>query len=244
MRKQSWWIYAGIFVSAFLYAFVNPLNKDKIQPENQPPVVKIINPKNNSLFDFDTQVNYEISVADKEDGNSKYDEINAKEVLLEVRYAAGKAKMQAMLNKGTSNDPQGLAIMRSSNCFNCHNFNGKSLGPSFYEISERYPATAANTDSLVKHIMKGSTGIWGKEKMPTHPELTNQESKSTVQWILKNAKDPDVNYYIGLTGSFRIKSPPSKKGSYMLTASYIDHGLKSTPGKQLKGQDIVYIVSR
>jgi cytochrome c len=246
MIKKHVLIYASTFAGVFLCAFANPFYKNKPQQENQPPVVKIISPQNNELFDWDSPLNYEITVADKDDGNSKYDELNAKEVLLEVRYAANKPKMQSMLNKGVQNDARGLALMRSSNCFNCHNFNSKAQGPSFNDISEKYPVKTANIDSLVKHIRKGSTGLWGKERMPTHPELTTGETKSIVQWILKTAKNPDVNYYIGLTGSFRIKSKTTsvKKGAYILTASYTDHGLKSTPAKRLKGQDIVVIFSR
>lgn len=237
----------NIFVALFLYAALNFVNTpNKILQENYPPIVKIITPKNNSLFDWDTQVNYQISVADKEDGDSKYDEINAKEVLLEVRYVSDKAKVSAGLNKTVQPDPPGLAVMRTSNCFNCHNFNSKGIGPSFYEISKRYPVIKSNIDSLVKRIREGSSGTWGKEKMPTHTELTNEEIKSTVQWILKNSTSPDVNYYIGMEGVFRTKlSPASKlKGVYVLTASYTDHGLKNASRKRLKGGDVVVLQSK
>jgi len=65
--------------------------------------------------------------------------------------------------------------------------------------------------------------------------------------MLKHATDADVNYYIGTEGSFRIKAPIASKpgGFYVLTASYVDHGSKASPGKQrLKGQDIVVITSK
>ena len=121
------------------------------------------------------------------------------------------------------------------------------LVDSFYEINKRYSATKSNIDSLVKHIRDGSSGTWGKEKMPTHKELSDEEIKSTVLWTLKHAADPDVNYYIGLTGSFRIAKPAASKSNrvYILTASYVDHGLKNAPGKQrLKGEDVVVIQGR
>jgi cytochrome c len=250
MIKKSGHIFAVITGFVFLLSILSfsiPYNKTKPQQENQPPVVKLISPKNNGLFAWNTPINYEISVADKEDGDSKYDEINTKEVLLEVRYAANKAKMRAILNKAIQGDPPGLAVLRTSNCFNCHNFNSKSIGPSFYEISKRYPATKSNIDSLVKRISQGSSGIWGKEKMPTHPELTAEEIKNAVEWVLKNSTDPDVSYYIGLQGSFRIEQSPghnNKKAAYILTASYTDHGLKNVPDKRLKGQDMVVIYAK
>jgi cytochrome c len=238
MLKKTNLLYLSLFVILLLYSFVN----FKIQG-NQPPVVKIINPLNNSTFDWDTPVSYKISVSDKEDGESKFDEINTKEVLLEVRRVK---KTKAPVGKTTSNDQAGLGVIMTSNCINCHSFNAKALAPSFYEISKHYPATKANIDSLVKRIKQGSSGLWpGKEKMPAHPELTDAEIKSTVLWVLKNAADPDVNYYTGTDGLFRIKLPAQPtKTTYMLTASYIDHGLKDVPGKRLRGQDAVMIHSK
>jgi cytochrome c len=250
MKRKPKLIYLNIFIPLLLFVlvtFAKPFIGNKTSQENHPPVVKITSPKNNDIFEPGAQVNYQISVADKEDGDSKYDEINTKEVLLEVKYLANKSKLTAVLNTTTQNDAPGLAVIRTSNCFNCHNFNSKLIGPSFYEISKRYPGTAVNTDSLMKHVRDGSSGIWGKEKMPTHPELTKEETKNAVQWILKHATDPNVNYYIGTEGSFHIKPSitPAQKGVYVLTASYTDHGLKSTPGKQkLKGQDAVVIYGK
>jgi cytochrome c len=224
----------SLLLSLLLFSFIN------LKPqENNPPVVKIISPQNSSMYDSNAPVIYKIVVSDKEDGDSKFDEINAKEVLLEVRRLT---KSKSAPNKGVQYDP-GLTVIMTSNCINCHNFNSKSIGPSFYEINKRYPITKTNTDTLIKRIREGSSGLWsGKEKMPTHHELTIPETKSAVQWILKNAADPNVNYYTGLEGFFQIN--PATKGTYILTASYTDHGLKDVPGKRLRATDVVTIQSK
>lgn len=224
--------------------FSNFSFKMKQEQQNQAPVVKIISPKNSVSLNLNVPVSYEISVADKEDGDSKYDEINAKEVLLEVRYLNDKSKAVALLNKVSVPDVPGLFVIRTSNCFSCHNFNSKAMGPSFFEVANKYKPTRANIDSLVKRISAGSTGIWGKEKMPSHPELSAQDIKNTVLWILKNGADPDDNYFVGLNGLIPaaiLKYP----GAYLFTASYIDHGLKTSPGKQrLEGQDRVVLYAK
>lgn len=231
-----------------LFAIIDllrPPEKARLQQKNQPPVVKLIAPKSNSTFDWDATVNYEISVADKEDGDSKYDEINTKEVLLEVRYLNNKSMLTAFSKP--QNDSPGLAVIRTSNCFNCHSFNGKAIGPSFFDVSKRYTAAQSNIDTLIKRIKAGSSGIWGKESMPTHPELSDEQVKSAVQWILKYAANPDINYYIGTQGNFRTKpniGTKAKKGYYLLTASYTDHGLKNSGNKRLKGQDVIVLSSR
>ncbi|MFB9845440.1 c-type cytochrome [Mucilaginibacter ginsenosidivorans] len=212
------------------------------QPQNHAPVVKIIAPANNAGFSPGAQVSYQVSVADKEDGDTRYDEINVKEIVLELQYVKDKAKASAMVNKPFDDAP-GLAVMRSSNCFNCHDFNGKSIGPSFLEISKRYPATTANTDSLVKRVKDGSAGIWGlREKMPPHPELSAQEIKSAIQWIFKNAADQGMMYYDATPGIIRL--PAIKTGAYVLTASYTDHGIKNTAEKHLTGYDRIVIVAK
>jgi hypothetical protein len=71
-----------------------------------------------------------ITVSDKKDGDSKFDEINDREVLLEIRRVM---KSKSTSSKVGTNDP-GLTVIMTSNCINCHNFNSKSIGPSFYEI--------------------------------------------------------------------------------------------------------------
>src|ERR1700733_8471460 len=100
-----------VFISPVLLSFAHFSEKIK-QPQNQPPVVKLINPKNNATISLNTPVSYEITVADKEDGDSKYDEINAKEVLLEVRYLKDKARAATLLNKPILPDAPGLAAIR------------------------------------------------------------------------------------------------------------------------------------
>ncbi|HEX3385234.1 MAG TPA: c-type cytochrome, partial [Mucilaginibacter sp.] len=175
------------------------------QQQNHAPVVKISLPANNASFSAGSPISYQVSVSDKEDGDTKYDEINVKEILLQVSYVKDKKKMTTILKSPVGDDAQGLAIITRSNCFNCHNFNSKSTGPSFFDICKHYPPTKANIDSLVSRIKKGSSGLWpGKEKMPAHPELTDDEIRSTVQWVFKNATDPNTTYYNSTPGVIRI----------------------------------------
>ncbi|RYU90277.1 hypothetical protein EWM62_12160 [Mucilaginibacter terrigena] len=213
-----------------------------IVQQNTAPDVKITTPKINT-FSWGSPVSYSISVTDKEDGDSKFDEISALEVLLEVKFVPGKLPAN---NQATMPDEPGLAMMRASNCFNCHNFNSKLIGPSFNDIVARYPLSAANLALLTKRIKEGSAGIWGKAAMPTHPEFTAAETETAVKWMYKQAANPNVTYYTGLDGMFRAKEAPAdKKGTYVITASYTDHGLKATPGKQrITGRDVMILQSR
>lgn len=223
-----------VFTLIVLSALIN-LSYGRSAQENHPPSVKITVPANRTMFKAGTAVSYQISVADPEDGDSRYDEINVKEVLLEVKYIRENPGKKGSAGNQVQDDAPGLSVIAISNCFNCHNFNGKSIGPSFFDISKRYPFTNANTDTLTRRIKNGSSGIWGKEKMPSHPELDAEQIKATVQWILKNAAARNTSYYNGISGI--IQFPENRKGVYLLTASFTDHGIQGAPAKRLKGID-------
>jgi len=230
--------FAACFILLWMTGFSNSSN---MLQQNQAPVVTLLKPQHRDFITPGSSLRYEISVADKEDGNSKYDEINPKEVLLEVRMFTNKIKGADFARQVTQADEPGLAVIRVSNCFSCHNFNSKAMGPSFDEIQRKYPSAKKNVDTLTKRILAGSTGIWGKEKMPSHPELTPEQVKNTVKWILKNSNKLDVNYFIGLSGVIP-GTYLTVPGTYVFTASYIDHGFKGDATKQrLKGEDRVLV---
>src|SRR5580658_1066585 len=84
--------------------------------ENHKPLVKIVSPLNNNVFVPGTVVHYAITVSDKEDGESKFDEINTKEILLAVKYVSDAKSLKMTINQCLMDDPPGLAALRTSNC--------------------------------------------------------------------------------------------------------------------------------
>ena len=238
MRSKAFILISTLFVFLFCVAA-----KEKfIQQQNNAPVVKIVSPLNNSSYNIGTQIHYKISVSDKEDGESKYDEIDAKQVLLELKYFSDSSDLA---NAKKEKDAPGLAAIKTSNCFNCHGFDTKITGPSFSEITKRYKPTAANMALLQKRIKAGSTGVWGKTPMPTHPELSDIQINNMVQWIMQNASAPNVHYYIGFEGNLNLQMPSTtnKNGVYILTASYTDHGINNK-GTRLEGRDVIVLKAK
>ena len=172
--------------------------------ENHPPIVKITAPASAAAG---VQTQYSISVSDKEDGDTKFDEINSNEILLQVQSG----------DIGKKNDVSALHAMMASNCMNCHAFKSKLIGPSYMDISNKYAASHITT--LVKHVKDGSKGVWGDIVMPTHPELTHEEINKMVSWIVKYKENKSVDYFLGKEGSIQFQKP----GFVVLTASYLDH---------------------
>lgn len=237
-------IVIGIFSLIFLGGLVDlthPQEDATSQQENSPPVVKLTSPADHGTAGPGAQVRYVITVSDKEDGESKYDEINTKEVMLRVAYIRDTSELSQVIRDSPEKEPAGLTAMRSSNCFNCHAFDSKAIGPAFTAIRKRYEPTPENMASLERRVREGSAGIWGEASMPTHPELSDAQIHDMIKWIMENASDNNTHYYIGTKGSFTV--PESVHGgAFLFTATYLDHGVANGESRQQGGDSVVISV--
>lgn len=237
LNRFTWMLFAGFLVSFSLIAFTqNPISK-----ENSTPVVRIIMPVDNSIFRWNTAVRYSISVLDIEDGNSEYDEIGNNEVVLHIRYVPDYTKAGYRRKEVMENEPKAITLMKTNTCFNCHSQQAKLIGPSYDCIAERYTDNEKTLYVLESKIRMGSVNSWGEVKMPAQPDLKPEEAKEIVRWILQSSQYPNEFYQVGLTGSFPAKEKISDKGVYILTASYIDHGLADKPHLKKRGQHTIVL---
>ena len=62
--------------------------------------------------------------------------------------------------------------------------------PAFADIAKRYPANKVYFDLLANKIIIGGRGTWGTPLMDPHPELSFDDAKLMVYYImsLKNQK--------------------------------------------------------
>jgi cytochrome c len=207
------------------------------QIPNHVPLIRISKPDNHSIYTWNSQVPYSVDVSDAEDGDSRYQEIQSGEVLVRLKYAGNTVQASAYLKQKKFSDTSGLMNMLVSNCFSCHGFKTRVAGPSFQEICKKYPNNSSSGEQLGNHILTGSTGIWGKEVMPSHPELNDALTQKMVQWILTYANDPGLNFFIGLQGVLPLNKPPTTVhgGIFIVTAFYTDHGSTEFPDKRITG---------
>ena len=105
--------------------------------ENEPPVVRIITPVDNEKFSWGTLVPFDISVKDKEDGYTEYDEISPGKVILTVQYLSDSEKAAKDLKEDFNPTIETLSYMGTLDCFTCHKAKEKLIGPSFAEIAGR-----------------------------------------------------------------------------------------------------------
>lgn len=170
---------------------------------------------------WNTQFRYIINVVDPKDGESRFGEIDARACLMEIEYFPGghKPEFNKVLNKNVEH--KGLSLLKRSTCFGCHADKSRLAGPSFAEIAARYENNPATLNELGSHIINGSTGIWGSQVMPSHPDLKPEEAAQIVDYILKQGANRNKWIYPGLEGTFRtVDKENDEQGLYVLTASY------------------------
>jgi cytochrome c len=84
-------------------------------------------------------------------------------------------------------DPEaekGLALVGKSDCFTCHKVVDKSTGPAYEEVAAKYPDNQAVIDSLAHKIIKGGVGNWGTVPMTPHPDISVEDAKAMVKYVL------------------------------------------------------------
>ena len=78
----------------------------------------------------------------------------------------------------------GAKLIENSNCTTCHRLDMQLIGPAYQAVAEKYPDTDANVTMLANRVIKGGVGHWGEIAMTAHPELSEQDSKTMVRYIL------------------------------------------------------------
>lgn len=212
--------------------------------ENEQPKLEIISPSKNITLDGGSIIPYSISVSDKEDGSSEYDEINNNEVVLIVTHFSDTSEVKKYINETVSSRLNALSIMASSNCFTCHKAKDKLIGPSFEEIAKRYRPTLENKTYLIQKIRQGSRDVWSDIIMPAQPELEEEDISQILDWIFKNAQDPSFTFYTGTEGVIKIRKQEKEglnKATYVLQSQYTDHGLNGDLEKSKKGEHAVVL---
>lgn len=218
MKKKQFLI--GLVLISIFLSF-------KYLQENSSPAVKIVAPDQNEGFSWNKIIPFKITVNDKEDGNSEYDEINNSEVILTVQYLNDSSKVKNYLAQKNQKNYDVLSWMGSSNCFTCHAAKDKLIGPSFSEISNKYRDDSRQQDNLFRKIKAGGSGVWGNQIMPAHPDLDSEKVKEAVQWILSTASSSDFSFYAGTQGAMRTQQRPIEDkglGVYILSGHYSDKG--------------------
>ncbi len=77
-----------------------------------------------------------------------------------------------------------MQLATSKNCMACHAAAIKLVGPSFKAIAEKYAGQKDAVDKLSAKVIKGGSGVWGPVPMPANAQVSPDDAKKLVTWIL------------------------------------------------------------
>lgn len=86
----------------------------------------------------------------------------------------------------TPTNVSGKDLMEASDCTACHQANEKMIGPSYKEIANKY--SEKDIELLASKIIEGGSGVWGSVPMAAHPQVSKDDAKKMVEYILSQKK--------------------------------------------------------
>jgi cytochrome c len=103
----------------------------------------------------------------------------------ETPSADSGAETAQAADPGNSN-LSGDQIMETLDCSGCHAVNEKMIGPSYQQIADKY--SEKDAELLASKIIEGGSGVWGGVPMSPHPQVSKDDAKKMVQYILSLKK--------------------------------------------------------
>lgn len=79
-------------------------------------------------------------------------------------------------------DLSGDQIIETLDCSGCHSVNERMIGPSYQEIADKY--SEKDIELLASKIIEGGSGVWGSVPMAPHPQVSKDDAKKMVEYIL------------------------------------------------------------
>ncbi len=77
-----------------------------------------------------------------------------------------------------------LQLATAKNCMACHAVDKKLVGPSYKDVAAKYAGQKDAAAKLESKILKGGSGVWGPVPMPANAQVSPDDAKKLVAWIL------------------------------------------------------------
>jgi cytochrome c len=203
----------------------------EITAGNEPPLLSLDMPgSNKTFFSPNKTFKYDIKVSDKEDGDLGAG-IDPENVSVNIDYLAeGFDKNMVAMGHRTADEniafTKGRKLIEGSDCMACHKKDGKSIGPSYSEVSSKYKNNSGALEHLTKKIISGGSGVWGETAMAGHPQLSTSDAAEMAKYILNISNEKAKNKGLPVNGTYVAKVPKNDKGKgvFIVRASYEDQG--------------------
>ena len=109
------------------------------------------------------------------------------ETSAEASTTTETATAEVSLEDKYKDDPvyiKGLEKVKGSDCTGCHQVDRKLIGPSYADVAAKYENTEENVAMLTQKVIAGGVGVWGEIPMSAHPNLSEEDAKDMVRYVL------------------------------------------------------------
>lgn len=202
-----------------------------IKVGNTPPQVRIETKANRSFFWEGTPLDYRVLVRDVED--KPVDVSRATVTFTYLPHGKDVAAALADPGQGDVRHAGAQRLYATLDCNACHTPDTKSIGPSLNAIAARYRGKTEAREGLADKVIQGGSGAWGAYAMSAHPDLTREQARGLVDYILSLGEKPASLPLRGQLG-FREHAAKGTEGAYVLAARYLDkgaHGIEPLPAR-------------
>jgi cytochrome c len=86
---------------------------------------------------------------------------------------------------GTQAHADPLALAQDKHCLSCHAIDHKVVGPAYRDVAKRYALDPAASIRLSEKVIRGGAGSWGVVPMPANNQVSAEQARELVDWILK-----------------------------------------------------------
>lgn len=200
---------------------------------NQKPKVHVTIKGNQTFYWPDKPILYTATVSDFEDGTIEKG-INSQDIVValnKIDVGSGADFIKSINSSPKENSSiieTGLNLMNQSDCKSCHHAEIKSVGPTYKQISERYPKASEEEIMLLSNkVIKGGNGNWGEVAMSAHPQISLLDAKEITKYILETYSPNKKSNRIPING---IIIPEKKNiNDYLFSVTYQDKGAGIAP---------------
>lgn len=85
---------------------------------------------------------------------------------------------------GSADNEKGLDLIVKSDCTTCHKIEEKLIGPAYRDVANKYTADEQTVTMLANKVISGGKGVWGPIAMTPHPQLSVDDAKVMVKYVL------------------------------------------------------------
>lgn len=196
----------------------------------EPEIYLDVKNGNRSFYWPGSSIEYSVDVVDREDGSLKEKTIAPDQVKISKSFTTMGTDLALVVqaHENVTSNEATLPLIQNSDCKACHSMSQKSVGPSYRAIAEKYKSDPSTISKLAGKIISGGAGVWGEHAMSAHPQLSNEDARQMVEYILSLKEDASSTTRLAPEGKFTPTAKESnQKGDYVITVSYKD---KEQPG--------------